>query len=152
VVLKDRTAPEEDAALVEVARAWAARAPGRLVFATRLDRVGQGEPARWAAQPAFAPDLPITLGFANVPTGPDGVIRWAVPLEPAADGGFIPSLAVAALAGHAGVSAASLASALRAPARGAAIALTSRSGRGGALSPEPVAVNRLAAASWRIDY
>ncbi|MBI2016660.1 MAG: CHASE2 domain-containing protein, partial [Candidatus Rokubacteria bacterium] len=108
LVLSTPTAPAEDAALVAVARGWSAPRPGALVFAAPAVAAG----GRWALAPAFTPELAARFGYSNAPVGADGVIRRIAPVLPAADGGVLPSFAVAVLAGYAGTPAAELARAL----------------------------------------
>ena len=151
VVVSDASVPEEDAALVTVARRWAAAAPGRIVFATRLASPAAAGRSGWTADESFSRELPVTLGFANAPAGADGMIRWAAPLLRAADDGFLPSLALAALAGYAGYSPRELGRALRG-GESAQISLPARGARGGTLKIEPLTLGLLAEGAWRIDY
>jgi adenylate cyclase len=141
------TAPAEDAALLAVARRWSAARPGALVFAAPAVAAD----GRWALAPAFTPELAARFGYSNAPVGADGVIRRIAPVLPAADGGVLPSFAVAVLTGYAGTPAAELARALGPDGPGS-LALPVRDARTGALRAEPVALARLAEPVWRIDY
>jgi adenylate cyclase len=142
--------PEEDDALVAVSRRWQGET-GRLVFTTVATPIGNGSGIRYAAAPSFSPELRALVGFANAPLGGDGVVRTMLPVLPAAEGGQLPSFALAVLAGHAGQSAQALAIAL-VDDRGAGPVLPVGDPRKGVMGQEPVALKTLREANWRIDY
>lgn len=151
VVFRSPTAPQEDAALLALARRWAADPAGRVVFALlAVPRAGAGGP-RYDAAPPFSPELRGLFGFSNALIGADGVVRRMAPVLPAGDGGFLPALSLAALAGSAGHTAESLARALAGEPAGA-ISLPVRDPRGGIGREELIALGRLADAPWRIDF
>ena len=149
VVLKSASVPAEDAALTATARRWQADGKGRLVFASVAAPQGEGRNPTYTMSEAFTRDLPGIFGFANAPVGADGIIRRAVPVLPAVGGGFVPSLALAALAGATGYSSEELERVLKA---GGTIALPVRERRGGIARSEPVALGTLASAAWRVEY
>jgi len=149
VVLKSATVPAEDAALLATARRWEASGRGRLVFAAVTAPEGQGRHPAYAMSEPFTRDLPGVFGFANAPVGDDGMIRRAAPALPAVGGGFVPSLALAALAAAGGSSPEELGRALRA---GGTIALPVRDRQGGIARSEPVSLDTLARATWRVEY
>jgi adenylate cyclase len=149
VVLTNAAVPAEDAALIAIARRWHERAPGRIVFAALIRPEAGATPPVYALSPPFT-DLPVTFGFANAPVGTDGVIRRAAPVLPDARGGFLPSLALAALAGSAGHPRAVLDRALERRGVGA-IVLPARASNG-VLRDEAVTVRALADAPWRVQY
>ncbi len=141
------TLPDEDQALVATARRWAADRPGALVFASLA--VPEAGTRAYTLQPAFSPDLRALIGFANAPVGADGVVRRFTPTLTGSDGGRIPSLSLAVLAGASGLDARELAARLAAPR--ATIPLPERDEHGRLRQTEtPVA--RLGGAPWRIDY
>jgi adenylate cyclase len=135
-----------DAALLAASRRWPA---GRVVFAS-VARPREGQPARYDMGAAFSPSLRATLGFANAPIGDDGVIRRMTPVLPSADGGTLPSLALAALAGAAGYTPDRLAATLRDDSARLDLPVADEAGQ--LQRTDPVAVKTLAAAPWRIDY
>lgn len=151
VVLKSASIPEEDAALLATARRWETAGKGRLVFATVATAETDARRPVYTAGEPFSRELPGTFGFANAPVGPDGMIRRAAPVLPAARGGVLPSLGLAALAGYAGHSAEDLARALRGPGA-ERISLPVRDAGGGITRSEPVTLGALAGSVWRIDY
>lgn len=149
VVLKSVSVPAEDAALVATARRWEASGQGRLVFASVAAPAGEGRDPAYAMSEPFTHDLRGVFGFANAPIGADGMIRRAAPVLPAVGGGFVPSLALAALAGSAGYASEELGRALKA---GGTITLPVRDRNGGIARSEPVALRTLARATWRVEY
>jgi len=149
VVLKSASVPAEDAALVTTARRWEASGRGRLVFASVAAPQGEERHPVYALSEPFTRDLPGVFGFANAPVGADGIIRRMAPVLPAVGGGFVPSLALAALAGATGHSSEDLRRTLKA---GGPIALPVRDRRGGIAQSEPVALETLATAAWRVEY
>lgn len=151
VQLRTRSSPDEDAALVAMARRRETNRSGRVVFASlAIPRKGEG-PARYDVSPAFSPDLKGLFGFTNAPMGADGVIRRMAPVLPSADGGFLPSLALAVLASYAGESADQLSQALK--GKSGIQFFLPVSGRGGRIArSEPISLGRLSAAAWRIDF
>jgi adenylate cyclase len=150
VVLKSASVAAEDAKLVETARRWHAAGKGRIVFASIASPDAPGKTPVYSLTPAFAPDLPVILAFPNAPVGADGIIRRAAPVLPDAAGGFLPSLALAALAGYAGHSAEDLTRGLHAKDDG--LSLPVRAPGGGIARNEPVTPQALAKAPWRIEY
>jgi adenylate cyclase len=152
ISLTARTLPGEDAALLAILRRWERDGPGRVVFATvARSHKAEGGRETYEALPPFAADVPALFGFDNAPVGRDGVIRHMVPVLPAAGGGFLPSLGLAALAGGAGYSREALARALRGSAA-SEIALPAPDGAGLLTRKEPIALAALAEAPWRIDF
>ncbi len=148
VQFRAATAPDEDAALLDLAERWRDQGGGRLAFSSvAAPRDGSGD--RYELAPLFSPRLAGLVGFANAPVGPDGVIRRMVPVLPAAGGGLLPSFALAVAAGHAGQGTEALARAL---ATGAPLLLPTREAGGAIGRAEPVAPGRLASVVWRIDY
>jgi adenylate cyclase len=151
ITLRARTVPGEDAALLALARRWEGAPAGRLVFATlALPRPGL-DPPRYDLAPPFSADLRGLIGFSNAPVGRDGVIRRMAPVLPAADGGSLPSFALAVLAAHGRLAPERLAQALQGgPA--ALLPLPVRDRHGRVAGEEPIAVARLAGTGWRIDF
>jgi adenylate cyclase len=150
VQLSRASDPDHDAALVAASRRWA---PGRVAFATiARPREGGDRRAEPRYQPglAFSPALGATPAFANAPLGDDGMIRRMTPVLPAADGGYLPSLALAAVAGAAGYTPERLAAALRDP--DARLELPVADDAGGLQRTAAVDVDTLAGAAWRVDY
>ena len=151
VQLKSGSTPDEDAALVAMTRRWETSGSGRLVFASlAIPRKGEG-PVRYEVSPAFSSGLRGLFGFSNAPVGADGVIRRMAPVLPAADGGFLPSLALATLAGYSGQTAETLARALGGKT-GAPLALPVRGHYGRITRDERISLGRLSGAAWRIDF
>ncbi len=151
VLLKSRSVPEEDAALLALARRWEAEATGRLVFASlAIPRRGGSGEGYDASQP-FSPELLGLFGFANAPIGRDGIIRRMAPVLPASDGGFLPSFALASLAAYAGQTTEQLSQVLRGDA-GRPIPLPVRDAKGHIAGNEPIALQTLASPQWRIDF
>jgi adenylate cyclase len=151
VLLKSRSVPEEDAALLDLARRWEAEGPGRLVFASlAIPRKGESGGSYDASQ-AFSPELRGPFGFANAPIGRDGIIRRMTPVLRAGDGGFLPSLALASLAAYAGQTAGQLSQALRGDA-GGPLLLPVRDSKGRIAGNEAIALRTLASTRWRIDF
>jgi adenylate cyclase len=138
------SSPEEDKALLAMARRWGSEQAGRLVFAS-LATPRKGESAGYEMSRAFSNDLRGLFGFSNAPVGADGVIRRMAPVLPAADGGFLPSFSLAILAEH---SEENLPRALRA----GVISLPARDAKRGVIRNEPIALLQLSEAQWRIDF
>ncbi len=151
VQLRSRFDPKEDAALIAVTRRWETTGAGRVVFASlAIPRKGES-PARYEVAPAFSPDLRGLFGFSNAPVGADGVIRRMAPVLPSADGGFLPSFALAVLAGYSGRTAEQLSRALGGAPRGA-LTLPVRDRHGRISREEPISLGLLSGAPWRIDF
>jgi adenylate cyclase len=151
VLLKSRSVPEEDAALVTMARRWEGKGAGRLVFATlAVDRKGEGW-ARYELTPPFSPELYGLLGFTNAPVGPDGLIRHMVVLLPAGDGGFLPSFPLAVLAAYGGQTAEQLTHVLK-DQRSSPIHLPARNSTQGSTLAESISLSTLSENRWRIDF
>jgi adenylate cyclase len=144
LVVRTPTTEAADAALIAVCERAAATGAGRLVFAG----VARPRGDRYEMTPVFSPALRAGLGFSNAPVGPDGVIRRMTPVLPAADGGFLPSFALAALASWSAPPAA-LTAALRSDAE---IELPTRAASDGAITDEPISPSVLAGATWRVDF
>ena len=138
--------PDRDAALVGASQRWP---PGRVVFAS-VARSPVGDRPRYEMAGAFSPALRAIPAFANAPIGDDGTIRRMTPVLPSVDGGALPSLALAALAGAAGYTPDRLAAALR--DRHARLELPVGDDAGGLHRTDAVAVKTLANAAWRVDY
>jgi adenylate cyclase len=151
VLLKSASVPAEDARLIATARQWHERAKGRIVFAAVAVPESPGKAPVYSLSPPFTQELPVTFAYANAPVGADGIIRRAVPVLPAANGGFLPSLALAALAGYAGHSTEDMARALHAKGH-EGITLPVRTAGGGIMRNEAVTTRALAKAPWRIAY
>ncbi len=152
VPLRTRSVPQEDAALLEMLRRWDRDGAGRVVFATTArPRQGAGESERYDADPPFSAEVRAIFGFDNAGVGSDGIIRHMYPLLSAADGGFLPSFALAVLAASAGHSAESLTRALKGET-GSAIPLPVRDAHGGITREEPIGLRTLSETPWRIDF
>lgn len=150
VVLKSPTTPAEDALLIATTKRWRNTAGReRIVFADFAEPTSEGRHPVYAMGGPFSPDVRAIFGFANAPIGDDGVIRRSVPVLPAADGGHLPSLALAALAAAEGYKADDLARELRATGR---LTLPARDRTGHVTGSEPIAVSTLAGMQWRIDF
>jgi adenylate cyclase len=147
VQLSRASTPGDDAAFVAMTRRWE---PGRVAFASLARPRGEARDQRYEASAAFSAAVRATPGFANAPIGDDGVIRRMTPVLPSVDGGYLPSLALAALAGAGGYAPERLAAALR--AGGAPLALPVADTTGHLDRVEPVTVDTLAHAPWRIDF
>lgn len=151
ILLTSRSVPEEDAALVALARHWEAATAGRVVFASlAVARKGE-DGARYAISPPFTPELHGLFGFSNAPVDADGVIRRLAPVLPAGDGGFVPSFSLSVLAGYRGQSAEDLAEILRSGA-GKGIPLPGRDSRGSISREDPISLDILSGTPWRIDF
>ena len=151
IVLRARSDPQEDQALIAMTRRWDGTGAGRLVFASLvLPRKG-GAAGRSDMLPPFSPDLQGLFGVANAPLGPDGVIRRMQPVIAAGDQGMLPSFSLAILAAYAGQTPGQLSRALKGGA-GSAIHLPVWEGAGQGARAEPLALARLAAGQWRIDF
>ena len=150
ILLKTPSVQKEDAALVAMARRWHEQG-GRLVFGFEaIPRTGEAR-LGYEASPPFTRELRGLLGFSNAPVGPDGVIRRMAPVLPAADGGFLPSFALAVLAAYAGHTAEDLSRTLKSET-GRSIALPVRDPEAGITRAEPITVGTLAGPWWRIDF
>ncbi|MBI3635224.1 MAG: adenylate/guanylate cyclase domain-containing protein [Candidatus Rokubacteria bacterium] len=150
VVLKSPTVAAEDAALIETTKRWQTSAGrDRIVFADFAEPKSEGRHPVYAMPGPFSRDVRAIFGFANAPVGDDGVIRRSVPVLPAADGGHLPSLALAALAAAEGYRAEDLMRELRA---GGQLSLPARDRTGHMAASEAVAVPTLAGNQWRIDF
>lgn len=147
VVITAPSVAAEDQALLATVRRWSRTRPGALVLASLATSEAQGGGYRML--PPFSPELRERVGFANAPLGADGAIRRFTPLLSAAEGGRLPSLALAALAASTGLSARELSEGI-APARGA-IPLPVREDDGRIRTAE-VRLTQLAGRPWRIDY
>jgi adenylate cyclase len=151
VQLRTRAIPEEDAALIAITRRWEKSGAGRIVFAA-LATPRKGEaPARYDMAPAFSPDLRGLFGFSNAPVGADGVIRRMAPVLPSANGGLLPSFALAVLAGYSGQTSDELLRVLKGNP-GAALTLPARDRQGRISRTESISLGRLAGTPWRIDF
>jgi adenylate cyclase len=151
VLLKSRSVPEEDAALLAMARRWEAEGSGRLVFASlAIPRKGESG-ARYDESSPFSPELRGLFGFSNAPLGADGVIRRMAPLLPAGDGRLLPSFSLAVLAGYAGHTTETLVRALKSET-GSLIPLPVRDPKGWSTRDEPISLSRLSGTAWRIDF
>ncbi|MBI3031471.1 MAG: CHASE2 domain-containing protein [Candidatus Rokubacteria bacterium] len=152
VQVRSRSDPGEDAALIAMTRRWETSESGRVVFAAlAIPRKGE-RAVRYDAAPAFSPDLRGLSGFSNAPVGADGVIRRMAPVLPSAEeGAFLPSFALAVLAGYTRQTAGELSQALRGNP-GAALTLPVRDRHGRITRQEPISVGRLSGAPWRIDF
>lgn len=142
ILLQAPTSPEEDEAFVAMARRW----PGRLVLA---QEAVPGADGKFEAKPHFSPELNGPSGFVNAPVEKDGLVRRFDPVLPAANGGFLPSLALAAVAAHGALAPADLARALIA---GGSVLLPAAGSGGERRAPEAVSVHTLAGDRWRIGY
>jgi adenylate cyclase len=141
------TTAEDDAALLDLI----GREGSRLVFASAARPVlGPADGVvGYAPVPGFSPALDRQLGFANAPLGRDHMVRAMFPLLRAPDGGYLPSLAVLALAAAAGQSPSDATEALR---RGQPLRLPGRHQQLGRAGAESVAPSSLDTGNWRIDY
>lgn len=140
-----------DAALVLVSQRVAAEGKGKLVFASLArPRPGPGD-ERYEMGGAFSPELRAALGFSNTPVGSDGVIRRMAPVLPAVGGGFLPSFALAAVAGWDDGPPAALDAALGAGA-GATLMLPVRGAEGRIVGREPISLAALSETQWRVDF
>lgn len=151
IVLRARTDPREDQALIAMTRRWGAAGTGRLVFAAlavpRTDGVGE----RYDMLPPFSPELRPLFGVAIAPLGADGFVRRMEPVLPAGNGGMLPAFSLAVLAAYAGHAPEELSRALAGQA-GGAIQLPARDPKGQGLRNETVALAELSGRQWRVDY
>ena len=147
VQFRAATTPEEDGALLAAFRRAAAGGATRVVAATGAETAVDAGRRGYLLAPLVTEMLALPA-FANAPIGADGVIRRLDAVLPA-ERGWLPSLALAALAAHAGHSREALDAALR---DDAALTLPVRPGGRPIAGAEPARPSRLAAASWRIDY
>jgi len=148
VQLSRASAAGGDAALVAVTRRWQ---PGHVAFAAlAVPRAAEGG-ERYALTSSFSPELRATPGFANAPVGDDGVIRRMRPVLPSVDGGYAPSLALAALAGSGGYGPEQIAATLRG-GRDVRLDLPVGDASGRLDRAEPIGLDTLASQLWRIDY
>ena len=150
VQLKKATTPREDGALVAVTRRWDGRS-GRLVFTTVANPIEDVRPARYAPTPAYSPDLRAIFGFANAPLSPDGLVRVARPVLPAAGDQYLPSFALAVLAGYEGYSPEALAAALTG-GTSREVVLPVGDPKRGINRHDAISVGSLRDTVWRIDY
>src|SRR2546428_577989 len=151
ILFKSRSVPEEDEALLALARHSEATGSGRLVYASlAIAKTMEGQ-ERYETTVPFSPDLRGAFGFANAPTGSDGVIRRMAPVLPAGDGRFVPSLALAALARYTGLTGEDLALALMSQ-QDTTIALPVYGADGRIGATEPVSIRTLSKQWWRIDF
>jgi len=151
IMLKTPTDAAGDAALVEVSARAAARGEGRLVVATVARPRPGPDGERYEASGAFSPALRARAGFANSPVGSDGVIRRMAPVLPAVGGGFLPSFALAAVAGGDDGASGALDTALR--AGGGATLMLPASGPDGAIAGRrAMPLSALGEAAWRVDF
>jgi adenylate cyclase len=104
---------------------------------------------RFVMTPLFSPGLSILPGFSNAPVGDDGVIRRMAAVLPGTDGGYLPSLALAATASAAGYTPERLAGALRAGGR---LDLPVVDGAGLLAGEQSIDVDVLAHRVWRVDF
>jgi adenylate cyclase len=147
LVITTATQPEDDQALVATVRRWAAERPGALVFASLA--VPEAGTRAYTMLPAFSPELTAPVGFANAPVGADGVVRRFTPALTASDGGRLPALSLAALAGSTGVGAGELAARLGAARSTIPLPVRDEHGR---LVRAETSLAQLGGAPWRIDY
>lgn len=151
VLLKNRSLPEEDAALIAMTRRWGGARAGRLVFAALAIPRKDGGATRYELSQAFSPEVRGFFGFTNAPVGADGVIRRMTPVLPAADGGLLASLPLAVLAVHAGHTPEEMSRVLQGGS-GGQIALPVREPKGGITRNEGIVLDRLSGPPWRIDF
>jgi adenylate cyclase len=147
VVVTTPSAPADDQALLAAARRWNTERPGSLVFASLA--MPEARNGGYALLPPFSAELVALVGFANSSVGTDGVVRRFSPVLPAAAGGRLPALALAALAGSTGLAPGDLAARLAAP-RGS-VPLPVRDDRG-RIMPADASLGQLAGPPWRVDY
>jgi adenylate cyclase len=150
-VMTTATAADADAALVAVSRRAEAGGGGRLVFAAVARERPGPDGARYEMGGGFSPALLARFGFSNTPVGGDGIIRRMAPVLPAVDGGFLPSFALAVVAGGDAGAGASLDEALRAGGA-TTLSIPARGGEGRGIRPEPISLSALAGAAWRVDF
>ncbi len=150
-VLSTRTEPAEDQALIAMTRRWERNGGGRLVLAFVAAERKDVRPERYETSPPFSPEVRAFFGFSNAPLGPDGVVRRMAPVLPAADGGFLPSFALAAVAAYAGHTPESLARDLKAGDTRELI-LPARGPGDSALKDQAISLLTLSEDHWVIDY
>jgi adenylate cyclase len=149
VVLRARSDPKEDEALIAMTRGWDRAGPGRLVFAAlAMPRKAVG-PERYDASRPFSPDLRGSFGFTNAPLGEDGMIRRMAPVLPAGDGGHLPSFALTVVAAYAGHTRNALDRML---AGGGDLPLPVRAAGASPLAERAISLPALSAHPWRIDF
>jgi adenylate cyclase len=151
VVLRARTDPPDDQALIAMGRRWETAGAGRLVFATLVAPRRGSAPERYDILPPFSPEMRGIFGVANAPLGADGLVRRMEPVLPAGDGGMLPSFALAVLAAYGGHTPEALARALAGEA-GGVIQLPLRDPAGQGIRDAPVPLGGLSGGQWRIDY
>jgi len=144
------TDPAADARLVAVSERAAGSGRGRLVFAGTARPRTEGGTERYAMAEPFSAALRARLGFSNAPVGSEGVIRRMTPVLPSVDGGFLPSFALAALAGWDEASSRALDGALRSAS--GALVLPIRIAGGGIDERRAISVAALSGAPWRVDF
>jgi adenylate cyclase len=151
ILFKSRSVPEEDEALLEVARRFEATGSGRLVYASLATAKTVDGQEQYETSVSFSPHLKGMFGFANAPMGSDGVVRRMAPVLPAGDGRFVPSLALAALATYVGLTRDDLALALMSqPDTTLALPVYGTNARIGAT--ELISIRTLSEQWWRIDF
>jgi adenylate cyclase len=151
LVLRARTDPREDQALIAMTRRWETAGAGRLVFAAlAVPRKGSAA-ERYDALPPFSPEVRGIFGVANAPLGADGLVRRMEPVLPAGEGGMLPSLSLAVLAAYAGHAPEQFSRALKGEG-GGVIHLPLRDPAGQGIRDAPVSLARLSGSQWRIDY
>jgi len=151
IVLRARTDPQADQALIAMTRRWEAAGAGRLVFAALAAprRGGAGE--RYDLVPLFSPELRGLFGVANAPLGADGMVRRMEPVLPAGDGGIVPAFSLAILAAYAGHTSEQLARGLRGE-MGGVLHLPAWDPSSGQMRNDPIDLATLSGRQWRVDY
>lgn len=149
VHLRRATTRSDDEALVEVTRRWERPPSGRIVFANVARPTNAGVRPSYIAEPPFSLAVRSLFGYGNAPIGSDGIVRRMLPLLPARDGGWLPSFALAVLAGYEGATADDIAPGL---AAGGRLRLPVYDGQSGITRSESVPLAMLANQAWRIDY
>jgi adenylate cyclase len=151
LVVKTATTVADDAALVAVSERAAEAGRGRLVFAA-LARPRPGPDGdRYEMGGPFSPALRAMFGFSSGPVGSDGVIRRMTLVLPAEGGGFLPSFALAAVAGWAEGPPAGLDAALQA-GTSAMLLLPARAADGHIRDRQPISLSALTEPAWRVDF
>ena len=150
-VVRTATDPSDDAALIAVSQRTAAEGKGRLVFAAIARARAGPDGERYEIGDAFSPALRGHFGFSNALVGPDGVIRRMAPVLPAVGGGFLPSFAMAAVAGWDDGTAMALGGA-RHSGGASTLVLPARSVDGRVTTREPISLAELSESAWRVDF
>jgi adenylate cyclase len=151
IVLRGRSTPADDEALVAFTHRIAARTPGRVVFATTATPGGFRDRVTYVETGRFSSDLVALFGYANVVPDGDGVLRHMVDALPATDGGFIPSFALAVLSGYAGFTDRTLEDTVRDRAR-VVLRLPIRDPNGHITGSAPLVLTRASPRARRIAY